>query len=173
MVLSNVLAVLITLTAVFSYVNYRYVRLPASISVMLVGLVVSVVLVALSALGLPLETWAEAWLKGIDFDETVLNGMLSFLLFAGALHIDVNALLERRLIIGALSTIGTLLSAALVGTAAWAVFGGLGLPVSSSARTAGSRPNRPGRGRGARPPAGAARPPAAAPAVAGDSAAAV
>lgn len=128
--LPNTLAILITLTALFSYINHRLVRLPASIGIMLVALLTSLALIGLSAFGVPLEAAAEAWLRDIDFDETLLRGMLSFLLFAGALHININALAERKWIIGSLSTVGTLVSAVLTGTFTWVVLDwvGVGLP---------------------------------------------
>ena len=128
--LFNILAILVTLTALFSYINYRYIGLPVTIGVMLIALAMSLVLIALGPLGLGLEKQAETLLRSIDFDKTLLHGMLSFLLFAGALHININDLLERKFIIGSLATVGTLLSMFLVGTLTWLVLGWLkiGLP---------------------------------------------
>lgn len=126
----NILAILVTLTALFSYVNHRYIGLPVSIGVMLIALAMSLVLIMLDALGLGLKEQAQTLLGTIDFDKTLLHGMLSFLLFAGTLHININDLAERKWIIGSLSTIGTLLSMFLVGTLMWWVLGwlGVGLP---------------------------------------------
>ncbi|MBW2147761.1 MAG: sodium:proton antiporter [Deltaproteobacteria bacterium] len=119
--LFNILAILITLTALFSYINYQYIGLPVTIGVMLIALSLSLALNALGALGLGLEKKAEILLRSIDFDKTLLQGLLSFLLFAGALHININDLLKRKWIIGSLSTVGTLLSIFLVGTLTWLV----------------------------------------------------
>ncbi|MFQ5992652.1 MAG: cation:proton antiporter, partial [Nitrospiraceae bacterium] len=69
-------------------------------------------------------------LRNIDFDKTLLHGMLSFLLFAGALHIDINDLIERKWSIGSLATVGTILSTFLVGTVTWFVLGWLGIGLS-------------------------------------------
>jgi CPA1 family monovalent cation:H+ antiporter len=126
----NILAILVTLTALFSYVNHRYIGLPVSIGVMLIALVVSLVLIMLDTSGLGLKEQAQTLLGSIDFDKTLLHGMLSFLLFAGTLHININDLADRKWIIGSLSTIGTLLSMFLVGTLMWWVLGWLrvGLP---------------------------------------------
>jgi len=115
----SVFAILITVTALFSYLNLRYVGLPISIGVMVIALVLSLLLNVLSWAGFHLEDHARSFLTQIDFDRTLLHGMLSFLLFAGALHININDLAARKWSIGALATIGTLISTILVGTLTW------------------------------------------------------
>jgi CPA1 family monovalent cation:H+ antiporter len=117
--LFQILAVLITLTALFSYVNHRYIGLPITIGVMLIALVLSLILNLFGLFGLNLKEAAEHLLGSIDFDDTLLHGMLSFLLFAGALHINIGDLFRRKSIIGALATFGVLLSTFLVGTLTW------------------------------------------------------
>lgn len=128
--LFTILAILITLTAVFSYINFRYIGLPVTIGVMVIALVLSLILNFLGSFGLGMDQQAEALLRGIDFDKTVLHGMLSFLLFAGALHIDINDLMEVKWSIGALATVGTLISTFLVGTLTWLVLGWFGVGLS-------------------------------------------
>ena len=117
--LFNILAILITLTAVFSYINHRYIGLPVTIGVMLIALSISLALNLLGSLGFGLKQHAEVLLGSIDFDKTLLHGMLSFLLFAGALHINIDDLMERKWSIGSLATGGTLISTFLVGTLTW------------------------------------------------------
>ena len=128
--LFTILAVLITLTALFSYVNHRFIGLPTAIGVMLIALVMSLSLVGLAGVGVGMQGEAEALLGSIDFDEALLQGMLSFLLFAGALHVNINELVERKWAIGTLSTFGVVLSTFLIGTVTWLVLGwlGIGLP---------------------------------------------
>ena len=92
--LFNIIAILITLTAVFSYVNHRYIGLPVTIGVMLIALSLSLALNLLGALGFGLKQHAAVLLSSIDFNKTLLQGMLSFLLFAGALHINIDDLLK-------------------------------------------------------------------------------
>jgi len=123
--LFTVLAILITLTALFSYVNYRFIGLPTTIGVMLIALLMSLALVVLDAFGIPLRGQADALLHSIDFDEALLQGMLSFLLFAGALHVNINDLAARKWTIGLLSTVGVLISTFLIGTMTWMVLGSL------------------------------------------------
>ena len=127
--LFTILAVLITLTAVFSYVNYRFIGLPTTIGVMLIALLMSLALIILDAFGVALREQADLLLRSIDFDEALLQGMLSFLLFAGALHVNINDLFERKWTIGTLATLGVLVSTFLIGTMTWLVLGWLGVPL--------------------------------------------
>jgi CPA1 family monovalent cation:H+ antiporter len=111
-------ALLITLTALFGYFNHRYIGLPPTIGVMSVALVVSLALVTLGSLGLPqIERQAESLLVAVDFDDLLMNGMLSFLLFAGALHVDLDMLRRRKLTIGLLATAGVVASTFIIGYA--------------------------------------------------------
>ena len=128
--LFNILAILITLTAVFSYINYRYIGLPGPIGVMLIALCMSLFLNFMDFFGFPLKQHAETLLGSINFNKALLHGMLSFLLFAGALHININDLLERKWSIGSLATGGTLISTFLVGTLTWWGLGLFGLKMS-------------------------------------------
>ena len=126
----TIAAILLTITALFSYVNHRWIRLPTPIGVMLIALVVSLGVVLSTFVGFGLEDPAERFLNRIDFDELLLYGMLSFLLFAGALHIDLEALVERKWVIGSLATIGLVVSTLVVGTLVWLVLGWLGITLS-------------------------------------------
>ncbi len=128
--LFNILAILITLAAVFSYINHRYFGLPGSIGVMLIALIMSLALNFMGSFGFGLKEHAELLLGSVNFDRALLHGMLSFLLFAGALHININDLLERKWSIGSLATIGTLISTFLVGTLTWWGIGFFGLNMS-------------------------------------------
>ncbi len=125
--LFSILAALLTLAALFSYINYRYIHLPTTIGVMLIALVGSLAIVALHEVGIvDLEEPVRVLLSSIDFDQAVLEGMLSALLFAGALHINLNDLAEEKLTIGVLATVGVALSTVIVGTATFFVAGWLG-----------------------------------------------
>lgn len=130
MSLFNILAILITMTALFSYINHRYIGLPVTIGVMLIALSLSLFLNLLGLFGFGLKEYAGMLLGGIQFDKVLLHGMLSFLLFAGALHINIADLAERKWSIGSLATCGTLISVFLVGTLTWWILGWFGLNVS-------------------------------------------
>jgi CPA1 family monovalent cation:H+ antiporter len=122
-------AVLITLAAIFSWANQRFVRLPPTIALLLFSLAVSVGVIALGAFGVHFDQVALRLLSTVDFDKALLHGMLSFLLFAGALHVDFDALASRRGAVGYLATASVLASTALVGGATYVVFGAIGHPL--------------------------------------------
>jgi CPA1 family monovalent cation:H+ antiporter len=126
MKLFNILAILVTLAAAFSYVNHRYIRLPNTIGLMLISLLVSLGLIALGPLGLGLEEDARHLLENIDFDETLLHGMLSFLLFAGALHVNLGDLAKQKWLIGTLATFGVVGSTFIIGFISWWLLAAMG-----------------------------------------------
>jgi CPA1 family monovalent cation:H+ antiporter len=125
----DILALLVTLAAAFSWVNYRFIRLPTTIGVMVISLVFSLGLVALGKAGVGGPEVIRDMLSSIDFDAALLQGMLGALLFAGALHIDLDDLKQNRWVIALLATVGVLLSTALVGLLTFWVFGALGFDV--------------------------------------------
>ncbi|GBE09219.1 MAG TPA: sodium:proton antiporter [Gammaproteobacteria bacterium] len=129
--LLQITAVLITLTGVFSFLNHVYLKLPATIGVMAISMALSLMLLILGSMGFPLLLEQEkTLLSGIDFSTTLLHGMLSFLLFAGALHVDLNRLSEMKWIVASLATIGVLLSTLIVALLVWSISLLLDLPLS-------------------------------------------
>ncbi|MDH4237303.1 MAG: sodium:proton antiporter [Nitrospira sp.] len=129
MTLVETITILVCLSAVFSYLNHRYIRLPVTIGLMAIALGMSLVLVLLGKLGIGIEAEAESFVRSIDFDETLLHGMLSFLLFAGALHVNLDDLLEEKWFIGTLACLGLLVSTAIVGALVYFALGWIGYPI--------------------------------------------
>ncbi len=127
----DIAAILIALAAVFGYVNHRFLRLPASIGILAVALASSLALLGIDVLlpGWHLREILTGFLLEIDFTEALMHGMLCFLLFAGALHVELEGLLANKWTIGALATVGVLLSTALVGGLTWGLFRLLGFDV--------------------------------------------
>ncbi len=125
--LFDIIALLITLTAIFSFINYCTLKLPMTIGVMLIGLVMSLGLLALKPLGLDLTIQASAILGAIDFNQTLMHGMLSYLLFAGALHVNLTDLANQKWLIASLATLGVLVSTAIIGILLWFILGLLGI----------------------------------------------
>jgi len=125
----ELISVLITLSAVLAWVNHRFVRLPPTIGVMVLSMLFSLALVATRPLGLGAWSWVAGILQEVDFSEALLHGMLGALLFAGALHLNLNDLREKKLAVSVLATVGVLLSTAIVGVGAMVLFGTLGLDV--------------------------------------------
>src|SRR2546423_1827090 len=122
-------AVLITLAALFSWLNHRYIRQPASIALLLFSLALSLALIALGKLGLDPRGLVPRALDAVDLDRVLLDSMLSFLLFAGALHVDLGELARRKWGIGFLASLGVVVSALLAGAALWWIFRTVGHPV--------------------------------------------
>jgi CPA1 family monovalent cation:H+ antiporter len=125
----DLLALLVTLAAVFGWLNHRYVRLPSTIGLMVISMVFSLAVVAGGRLELVGTEALAGALEAVDFDEALLHGMLGALLFAGALHIDVNDLREKKWVITLLASLGVLTSAVLVGLGMWGIFRWVGVDV--------------------------------------------
>jgi CPA1 family monovalent cation:H+ antiporter len=126
MTVFQIIALLITLTAMFSYLNYRYFKLPATIGVMLIALLVSAGLIGAGHFAPWIREGAESLLKQIDFDKALMQGMLSFLLFAGALHINLDDLNKQRGVIAPLAIAGVVISMFVFGTLIHWALGWLG-----------------------------------------------
>ncbi len=123
-------AVLLTATALFAFANERWVKLPTTVGVTLSGALASVLLMGLDAVGVHgLKGWAAQLLSTLDFTDFVLNGILSVLLFAGALSLDTRQVWRQRTSILVLAFFSTLISTLLMGGAAYLVFGFFGLDV--------------------------------------------
>ncbi len=127
----DTIALLLTLAALFSYLNERFLHLPTTIGIMLISLVLSFSMLVVGKLGWPvLQVEARHFLEGVDFHQALMQGMLSFLLFAGALHINLNDLAKQKTIVIILATIGVLVSTLIVGSLSYWLLNALGLKIS-------------------------------------------
>jgi CPA1 family monovalent cation:H+ antiporter len=117
----DVVAVCLTLTALLAYLNLRVLRLPPTVGIMAMALFTSVLVLALRAtnLGNDLHAHVVELLRSINFTAVLMQGMLSVLLFAGALHIDLHRLRSYRLSVSLLAGLGTLTSTLLIGALMW------------------------------------------------------
>ncbi len=124
----DIAAILIVLTALLGYVNRRAFGLDPSIALTVMGALASLLLVGIDRLlpGHRFETIVTDFMMQIDFHATLMDGMLSFLLFAGALHVDWAQMRQGRWQILVLSTFGVLLSTVLVGYGFQLISGWLG-----------------------------------------------
>lgn len=113
----TLVAVFISVAAIASYINYRLFRLPNTIGLMIIGLGMSLIILGLNAVGIEIRSFAESFLHKMDFGQTLMQGMLSFLLFAGALKINLNDLLSEKTVVIVLATGGVIVSTLIVGTA--------------------------------------------------------
>ncbi len=129
----DIAATCLVITALLAYVNHRFVGMPTTIGVMATALAFSLALVGLDALGVAhgLRQYEESLLRSIDFSDVLMQGMLSLLLFAGALHVDLSELRAYRWPVAMLAVFGTVLSTLAVGFGMWLVLPltGLALPL--------------------------------------------
>lgn len=127
----DLIAILLVLTAALGWINHRFIRLPHTIGLLVMGLGASLMLIGVE-LGFPNVLLYEdlaGIIRQIDFQATVLNGMLAFLLFAGALHVDLSILRRRAWIVGSMATVGIVISTAIVGAGFWFAANAFGLSV--------------------------------------------
>jgi CPA1 family monovalent cation:H+ antiporter len=122
-------AILIVFAAVLGYLNHRVLKLPASIGLTIMGAVASLLVVGIDRLlpGSQVGEQVVGFIAGIDFHTTLMDGMLSFLLFAGALHVKWDDMRRGRWPIVVLSTVGVILSTMIIGGGFHVVAGWLGL----------------------------------------------
>lgn len=114
MSLFEVIAILITLSALLSYINFKIIKLPATIGLMVLALVLSVCLNIAGYVFPVIIKSATNFLKQVDFNQALLHGLLGFFLFAGALHVNINKLAEHKITIAILAVFGTISSAIIV-----------------------------------------------------------
>lgn len=131
MSLFAIISILLTLAALFSYINHRWIRLPTTIGLMIIALVMSLLLILIGKIfpGIGIEESVRQILTEVDFSDTLLHGMLSFLLFAGALFVNINDLAKQKWIITLLATTGTVMSTFIVGVLTWSVLGLFGINI--------------------------------------------
>tara|TARA_B100000686_G_C16758952_1_gene957407 strand:+ start:460 stop:1743 length:1284 start_codon:yes stop_codon:yes gene_type:complete len=122
-------SILVSACALFSYINYKFIKLPTTIGIMAISLAFSTLLLLMPALGFDILDTAQNVVNSIDFSEALLHGMLSFLLFAGALHVNLGELKKQKYIVTFLAFFGTLFSTAMIGGLFYLIAGGLGLDI--------------------------------------------
>ena len=124
-------AILVGLSALFGYINYRFLHLPHTIGLVVIALAASLSIIGFDLIepSVHIGQRVTGVLRQIDFNETLMHGMLSFLLFAGALHADFSAFKTRRLTIGVMAGLGTLISTFVVGAGMWFLLGLFGIEV--------------------------------------------
>ncbi|MDO6834871.1 sodium:proton antiporter [Pseudoalteromonas carrageenovora] len=124
-------AIFLSITALLTYVNHRFIGLPTTIGVMVISMLVSITAIFLGFLGFDdLIDYEVSLLDQLNFTEVLLDGMLSMLLFAGALHVNVSDLRRYKLPIGILACVGTLVSTVIIAGALYLLLPLLGFDLS-------------------------------------------
>jgi len=127
--LFQIVAALLSLSALFSYLNHRFLKLPTTIGLMLIAMASSLLLLGIGEFNPGIESRATEILSSIDFNKTLMHGMLGFLLFAAALHVNLAELKKHRVVIGVLASVGVVMSTLLVGGMTWGLLTLMGLEV--------------------------------------------
>ena len=130
MSLFEIIAILITISALFSYINFKLFKLPTTIGLMVIALVLSMSLNLAGIIWPGVISFAKSFLNSVDFNEALMHGMLAFLLFAGALHINIDRLSEQKIAITVLALLGTLTSTIIVGLLMYGLLNILGIQLS-------------------------------------------
>jgi monovalent cation:H+ antiporter, CPA1 family len=113
------IALLLTLAAGGAYINNRFLGLPTTIGLMVLALLMSLGAIGLNYIGLINLTATSIFVSQINFSSVLLHGMLSFLLFAGALHVDLKNLRKYRTIVALLATFGVVIATFVTGSLVW------------------------------------------------------
>jgi CPA1 family monovalent cation:H+ antiporter len=109
----DITAILLTLAALFAYINHRWIKLPVTIGIMLISLIMSLVMIAVGQFIPAFDDSAKAFVESIDFNKALMNCMLSYLLFAGALHVNLTELKQQKRIVAIMATLGLALALAI------------------------------------------------------------
>ncbi|RED54081.1 cation:proton antiporter [Aestuariispira insulae] len=127
----DIASLLIVLAAIAGFINHRFIHLPHTIGLVIIAMVSSLGVLGLNfaAPGLGIGEAVTGLLAQIDFNEALMKGMLSFLLFAGAMHVDLDKLADKKWAVGLMATMGVITSTFLIGTAMWWILNALGQPI--------------------------------------------
>lgn len=129
MSLFAILSILIVLAAIFGYINVRFIKLPTTIGMMLISIIFSLVVLIIGQVDPTLLQLEQQLIGEIDFEKVLMDGMLSFLLFAGALHVDFEHLKKQAWPIISFATLGVMTATFLIGTMMYYVLPLIGLPL--------------------------------------------
>jgi monovalent cation:H+ antiporter, CPA1 family len=130
MTVFQVTGVLFSVVAIFGVVNYRYIKLPDTLGITAVGLITCLCVSALGFYYPAMVVHARKVVTQIDFADIVFHGLLSLLLFAGAMHVDLSRMRSQRRAVLMLATVGVLISVAVIGIGFFYVAQWLGHPIS-------------------------------------------
>ena len=125
----DIAGVMMVLAAGLAYLNHRWLKFPTTVGLMLLALLHALGVLAVGQVYPPALTWAEQLVGSIDFSKTLMQGMLGYLLFAGALHVNLGDLKSQTWVIALLATVGVVLTTGIVGGLAFLILKLLGIEV--------------------------------------------
>ena len=125
----DIAGILVGLAAAFAFINHKLLKLPTTVGLMLLALLHAVALLAIGQVYPGVLDSAETLIGSIDFDQTLMQGMLGYLLFAGALHVNLSDLKKQTGVIALLATLGVLATTFIVGGLTYLITQQLGIEV--------------------------------------------
>ena len=126
----DIIGILLSLAAVFGYFNYKFIKLPTTIGLMLLGLIFSLIIIITGIFNDDFYKFAQNFVTDIRLDESLLGIMLSYLLFAGALHVKIEDLSNQKWVIAILATIGVIFSTFIIGSLSYLLMKALDIQIS-------------------------------------------
>jgi CPA1 family monovalent cation:H+ antiporter len=127
----DIVAVLVSLTAFFSFLNIRHFKLPYTIALLAFALIMSILIIAAGKAGMPsVRNTIAGFLGHVDFNRVLLHGLLAYLLFAGALNLKLRQLSNEGTAIALLSTLGVAISTLIVAAGIWLLLRLVGMTVT-------------------------------------------
>jgi len=124
-----IISLLIFFTAIFAYVNDRLIKWPPTIGIMVIALLSSILIVISGNLVPGISSAARSLVSNINFEQVLMQVMLGFLLFAGALHVDATDLKKEKWPVILMATVGTFISTFVVSIMSWYLFMLFGLNI--------------------------------------------
>jgi CPA1 family monovalent cation:H+ antiporter len=119
----SIFSILIVISALFAYINFRFIKLPSSIGLMLLALITSFALIGVGIVSPDVTKEITILLNSIDFSELLMGSMLSFMLFAGAIHIKMDLLKQEKFSVIIFITFSVVISTFIIGTAIYYLLG--------------------------------------------------
>lgn len=126
----DIAGILVGLAALLAFINHKLLKLPTTVGLMLLALLHALALLAIGEVYPGVLGTAERLVGSIDFDQALMQGMLGYLLFAGALHVNLSDLKKQTLVIALLATVGVLATTFIVGGLTYVITARLGIPVN-------------------------------------------
>ena len=126
----DTISILLSITAISSYLNHRVIKLPKSIGITITTMLFSLLLLLIGTMSSDISNFTDSLIDSVQFNETFLHGMLGFLLFAGSLHINIVELKKHKFVIALLATFGVLLSSIFIGYSTYYISNYFGIDIS-------------------------------------------
>jgi CPA1 family monovalent cation:H+ antiporter len=125
----NLITIIIIITAAFGYINFKFIKLPATIGIMLISVVASLIVIGIGATQPKFFYSITHIIRNINFYTALMQVMLGFLLFAGSMHIDIKKLRKERASVITFATVGVVLSTFIIGILMYLVTGWFGVQI--------------------------------------------